>query len=59
LAALVRTLSAGLIAAAPAYLRPGAQMERLATVDDCLAIVELAVNWETEKLYGVEGLGTV
>jgi len=29
----------------------------LATVEDCLAVVELAVNWEAEKLYGVEGLG--
>ena len=23
----------------------------------CLAGLELAVNWEAEKLYGVEGLG--
>jgi hypothetical protein len=57
LAVFVRTLSDGLIAAAPPYLRPGAQMELLATVEDCLAVVELAVNWEVEKLYGVEGLG--
>jgi len=23
----------------------------------CLAVIELAVNWEAEKLYDVEGLG--
>jgi hypothetical protein len=27
------------------------------TAADCLAVLELAVNWEAEKLYGVEGLG--
>ncbi len=58
MAAFVRaTLASGLLAAAPSYLRPGAQMQLLATVEDCLAVVELAVNWEAEKLYGVEGLG--
>jgi hypothetical protein len=56
-AVFVRTLSAGLLADAPAYLRPGAQMQLLATVEDYLAVVELAVNWEAEKLYGVEGFG--
>jgi hypothetical protein len=30
---------------------------RLTTADDGLAILELAVNWEAEKLYGVEGFG--
>jgi hypothetical protein len=29
----------------------------LVTSEDGLAILELAVNWEAEKLYGVEGLG--
>jgi len=29
----------------------------LETPADCLAVVELMVNWEVEKLYGVEGLG--
>jgi hypothetical protein len=27
------------------------------TAADCLATIELAVNWEAEKLYGVEGAG--
>jgi hypothetical protein len=57
LAAEVRDIADELLAAAPPYLRPGAQMQFLATVADCLATVELAVNWEAEKLYGVEGLG--
>jgi hypothetical protein len=57
LAVAVRRLSSELLAGAPAYLWPGAQMQLLATTDDCLAVVELAVNWEAEKLYGVEGLG--
>ena len=42
---------------APAYLRPSAQLKLLHTAADCLAVLELAVNWEAEKLYGVEGLG--
>jgi len=44
-------------AKAPAYLRPPAQRMLLQTAADGLAILELAVNWEAEKLYGVEGLG--
>jgi hypothetical protein len=24
---------------------------------DCLEVIEKSVNWETEKLYGVEGQG--
>lgn len=40
-----------------AYLKPAAQEQLLATPSACLAVIELAVNWETEKLYGVEGLG--
>jgi hypothetical protein len=43
--------------AAPAYLQPGPQMVLLHTADDCLAVVELAVNWAVERLYQVEGLG--
>jgi hypothetical protein len=42
---------------APAYLRPAAQRKLLATAADCLEVIELAVNWEAEKLYDVEGLG--
>ncbi|MEI8079488.1 MAG: hypothetical protein WCH61_07675, partial [bacterium] len=57
MAAFARTLTNELLASAPPYLRPGAQMQLLATVADCLAVVELAVNWEAEKLYGVEGRG--
>ena len=57
LAAEVREVGAGLLAGAPSYLRPGAQRQFLATAADGLATVELAVNWEAEKLYGVEGLG--
>lgn len=53
----VRGLTAELLAAAPTYLHPSAQMQLLATTADSLAVVELAVNWEAEKLYGVEGLG--
>ncbi|HUY33853.1 MAG TPA: Eco57I restriction-modification methylase domain-containing protein [Pirellulales bacterium] len=57
LVASVRNLAAKLAGSAPGYLRPPAQQLLLATADDCLAIIELAVNWEAEKLYGVEGLG--
>lgn len=42
---------------APAYLRPSTQLKLLHTTSDCLAVPELAVNWEAEKLYGVEALG--
>ena len=41
----------------PLYLHPSAQRKLLATSTDCLEVIELAVNWEAEKLYGVEGLG--
>jgi Eco57I restriction-modification methylase len=57
LVAAVRGLSDELAAKAPAYLRPSAQLKLLHTAADCLAAIELAVNWEAEKLYGVEGLG--
>jgi hypothetical protein len=52
-----RTVSATLRSNAPRYLRPDAQQLLCATASDCLAILELAVNWECEKLYGVEGMG--
>ena len=42
---------------APTYLQPDSQIVLLHTADDCLAIVELAINWVVERLYGVEGLG--
>jgi hypothetical protein len=57
LAATVRGLSDELADKAPMYLRPAAQLKLLHTAADCLAVIELAVNWEAEKLYGVEGLG--
>jgi hypothetical protein len=44
-------------AKAPDDLRPDAQLRLLATPEHCLAVIELAVNWEAEKHYGVEGLG--
>ena len=42
---------------APHYLHPSAQDFLLATPRHCLSILESAVSWEAEKLYGVEGLG--
>jgi hypothetical protein len=51
--AIVGELSKG----APTYLKPSAQHQLLATPESCLAVIELAVNWEVEKLYGVEGGG--
>jgi hypothetical protein len=57
LAVIVRALADELAAKAPAYLHPSAQLKLLHTATDCLAVLELAVNWEAEKLYGVEGLG--
>ena len=57
LAAEVRAIGGELFAKAPAYLRPDAQRKLLATALDCLAVLELAVNWEAEQLYGVEGGG--
>jgi hypothetical protein len=42
---------------APPYLRPSPQLHLLHTATDCLAAIELAVNWAVERLYGVEGLG--
>ncbi len=57
LAAFCRVAKDVLVAGAPAYLRPAAQEHLLATPESCLAVIERAVNWEAEKLYGVEGLG--
>jgi hypothetical protein len=57
LAAFCRAAKDALVAGAPAYLRPDAQEQLLATPASCLAVIELAVNWEAEKLYDVEGLG--
>jgi len=53
----VRELGESLRNRAPAYLRPSAQGLLLETPADCLEIIEKTVNWEAEKLYGVEGQG--
>lgn len=42
---------------APEYLRPPKQLKLISTAEDCLNIIELAVHWAVEKLYGVEGHG--
>jgi hypothetical protein len=42
---------------APVYLHTGAQAVTYQKPDDCLQVIERVVNWEAEKLYGVEGLG--
>lgn len=56
-AAFIRAVAQELNRQAPTYLRPPAQQMLLVTAEDGLAILELAVNWEAEKLYGVGGLG--
>ncbi|MBI4028517.1 MAG: Eco57I restriction-modification methylase domain-containing protein [Verrucomicrobia bacterium] len=53
----VRQIGKALRGNAPAYLQPSAQGFLLETPDACLEIIEKAVNWEAEKLYGVEGIG--
>ena len=55
--AQVRDWHARLRADAPAYLKPPAQLTFENVAQDCLDIIELAINWEAEKLYGVEGWG--
>jgi hypothetical protein len=57
LVARTREIAGQLRAQAPAYLHPSAQQILLETPTDCLAVLEDAVNWEAEKLYGVEALG--
>ena len=58
LAVAVRAISQELLVSAPTYLRPGAQsLLLLLKPADCLHILERAINWETEKLFGVEGKG--
>lgn len=46
-----------LSSSAPDYLRPPAQLTFAEAARDCLEIFERAINWEAEKLYGVEGWG--
>jgi hypothetical protein len=57
LSVFTRELAKTLWEQAPEYLRPNAQQQLLSTTADCLSIIELAINWEAEKLYGVEGEG--
>ena len=57
LVARTREIANELQTDAPAYLHPSAQQILLETPHDCLAVLESAVNFEAEKLYGVEGLG--
>lgn len=57
LVARARSFGEELRRRAPRYLHPGAQDFLLATPRHCLAVLGSAVNWEAEKLYGVEGLG--
>ena len=57
LVAALRDLTKELSTGAPAYLRPDAQSQLLASPAACLAVIERAVNWEAEKLYDVEGEG--
>jgi hypothetical protein len=57
LVVFARQLDQQLNSQAPSYLRPPAQLRLLDTPDACLGIIERAVNWEAERLYGVEGLG--
>jgi hypothetical protein len=42
---------------APGYLRPPAQMNLVVSPEDRLTILERAVSWRAEILYGVEGEG--
>ena len=42
---------------APSYLQPRQQLLLLDSSEDCLNALELSVQWEVEKLYGVEGMG--
>jgi hypothetical protein len=57
LVAFARDLTADLLAHAPAYLHPPAQQRLLTTPADCLEVIELAVNWTVEQLYGVAECG--
>ncbi len=57
LVARTREIAGELQADAPSYLHPSAQQILVETPQDCLSILESAVNFEAEILYGVEGLG--
>jgi len=42
---------------APGYMRPPKQLKLITSAEDCLTVIELAVHWAVEQLYGVEGYG--
>ena len=52
-----RQLDTQLLANAPAYLHPPRQAVTFQQPDNCLVVIERAVNWAAEQLYGVAGLG--
>lgn len=55
--ATVREWAKRLASEAPDYLRPNAQLTFATDPKDCLIILERAVSWSAEKLYGVVGQG--
>ena len=57
LVARSRILGEELRQRAPDYLHPDAQDFLLSTPRHCLSVLESTINWEAEKLYGVEGFG--
>lgn len=57
LVASVRHWGRRLTNEAPAYLHPVAQLTFATDPKDCLIVLERAVSWSAEKLYGVEGEG--
>ena len=57
LVAEVRAWAKRLATEAPAYLHPGAQLTFATGPEDCLIVLERAVSWCAERLYGVEGQG--
>ena len=57
LVAEVRDWAQRLTREAPPYLSPNAQLTFATDPIDCLVILERAVSWSAEKLYGVEGQG--
>jgi TPR repeat protein len=54
---LVRELSDELAAKGPVHPNPSAQLKLFETASDSLAAIVLAVNWEADKYYDMEGLG--
>ncbi len=57
LVAEVRAWAQRLAKEAPPYLRPSAQLTFATDPNDCLTLLERAISWCAERLYGVEGQG--